>query len=438
MKDLVQAFQENEKLENEVFAKLVFTYKKTFNESASQKFIVEDQLGREWMFKVGDKARDGAVAIYRIFKLFDIPTPEIHYLNLDINGESVDGSLQRFVKNFGTLNKFEISALPQSIIDQMVKNNIVSWLTGNHHVHVRQFLISGSGDKPDQLDRIDNTIEWFLVGRDRLEYDYETPILWERGARGYTKFWRRYFQGRINPDMNEALDFGRFVAELPDDFYVDFYARGVKNGLIYFPNVMYERPPNARTWRDFSNGTVSIPELYHPEEKATFIRRILARKNSLGNDIEVYLRGLAKKRKEDVQFTSKTDTDAYARKLTAKLKERDTHMNEIASRLEAIGPRTQATIIAPMSVRGYHAAIAFYAHIVYEPSLMSYAPAWEEFRSHIQGLVKEAKYETERKALAQIINRIDLDKDRFVNGASMIKSYGKIFRLQQDTQHDEN
>src|SRR5438105_874953 len=91
---LIQKFDENRSLEDRAFDQLVFTPSETkANHSLNFKFVVKDQLEREWLFKAGPAASvDGAVAVYNVYRMFGLETPEIHYKTFRINGHEVRGS----------------------------------------------------------------------------------------------------------------------------------------------------------------------------------------------------------------------------------------------------------------------------------------------------------------------------------------------------------
>ena len=67
------------------------------------KVVLRDQLGGDWLFKMGDQAIDGAEAVYRLGCLLDWETPEPQRAELPVNDSRVTGSVQRFVPNAGVL-----------------------------------------------------------------------------------------------------------------------------------------------------------------------------------------------------------------------------------------------------------------------------------------------------------------------------------------------
>ena len=68
---LIQKFDENRSLEDRAFDQLVFTPSETkANHSLNFKFVVKDQLEREWLFKAGP-----AASVDAITRLESLPSP---------------------------------------------------------------------------------------------------------------------------------------------------------------------------------------------------------------------------------------------------------------------------------------------------------------------------------------------------------------------------
>lgn len=436
---VIQAFQDSEKIENEVFSKLVFTYEKVFNKSATQKFLVKDQLGRKWLFKVGKGASDGSTTMYRLFRFLGLETPEIHKVTFNVNGTETFGTLQRFVKNLGDLEKVEYSSLPKNVIDDLVKNNIMSWLTASHHVHFKQFLLASSTgeEKPDKIYRIDNTIEWFLMGYDQLAYNYTTPVLWHMGGLGYTTFWRRYFQKKLDPDLQKILDWARFISAVPDDFYADFFKDGFQNDLAYFPNTVYEPPDKDKLRRGPPYGQRIYPDIYHPEDRPQFRGRLLERKKNLGRDVEAYFHELAKFRKAKLNFSPRTDFDAVAKSLIQHLKARDEELKADLAQISALPPGRQQVLEPPLSIDGYRIAMALYSNAIFKPGQLKTDKPWDKALDSLEDKRDKTASAVEKKALTVLIERVKRDRENFRRQKSSWKTlYNEVFQLQEHVQKD--
>mgnify|MGYP003335179458 FL=1 len=108
--ELLKNYRTSKTLEDKVFDRLIFRLsERSLDDSINFKFLVYDQLGREWLFKAGPAAAEaGAVAIYELFRIFGLDTPEIHKKTFQVNGQTISGSLQRFVPNLGSIQKLKL------------------------------------------------------------------------------------------------------------------------------------------------------------------------------------------------------------------------------------------------------------------------------------------------------------------------------------------
>ena len=246
----IDAFKQMENASTEEFEKLVFTAQPHLMKSRSYKFIVTDQLGRSWLFK-GSKysAMDGAIAAYRIGILLGIPTPEIKYKTFSINGENVSGSLQRLWK--GEEFKGDWASINKEGRDYILKTHLLSWLIANNHVHRGQFLVRPDPSKKlNEIIRIDNSINWPLIGNDVLTIDYRSPFINHTFDPGYLSFWNQYlYTGprfreiekkytRVDVaypdysiDFKKCLNIAKYAELIPDNFYKSFFEEALKRNL---------------------------------------------------------------------------------------------------------------------------------------------------------------------------------------------------------------
>ena len=88
------------------------------------KLILEDQLGRKWIFKSAESDYLGSRIAYLLYKLFGLNTPEVHYKIFNINGKFIRGNIQRFIPNQGTLEGVELSGLPENCLNYLLKTHI--------------------------------------------------------------------------------------------------------------------------------------------------------------------------------------------------------------------------------------------------------------------------------------------------------------------------
>ena len=322
-KNMINSHQKYENIEEEVFKKLVFKLSsfqlEDNNYANTLRLILEDQLNRRWLFKFGRNASDGAIAIYRIFSLFGLDTPEIHYKELNINGEILPGTIQRFIPNLGTLAKFlkedknltlnratannphanwptadiDFKIFPSHALDYLVKMHIMSWLTTCHHIHPSQFLVIGENKKPEKIMKIDNAIEWFLLGQDELSETYQTPLL--HAEIGYVKLWSPFKRKKINLQLAENYLFVNFISQFPDEYFLKFFQEGIKNEFKYFSNLSLDLSTV------FSRGALV------KADKNNFIINLQKRKKNAPDDFMKFYSKLCKARNENCIFNSKKD-----------------------------------------------------------------------------------------------------------------------------------
>lgn len=317
-KELIESFKEQEELEKRNFERLVFKVSpKKVKPSLSFKFILVDQLGREWMFKTSASGApsDGAVAIYRVFKLFGLETPEIHIKTLTINGEPLSGTVQRMITpNLGGLNDTYIMQLSPEGQAYLAKTNLLSWMTANHHIHPQQYLVlPDQTGKPNSVMRIDNSIEWFLIGNDSLAIRYQTPVLWSHARVGHAGFWRMYLNGNFDLPMREILDWAALVADFPDSFYGQFFEEGVAKGLNGFAN------NNVMPWT--GPHWTFLPDIVPKVTQETLIPTLIKRKREFLRDVGKFFDELRTARSDVPKAEGKRDPTAEAWKLIGKLQE---------------------------------------------------------------------------------------------------------------------
>ena len=355
---LIEKFREAESAENAAFSQLAFRpVSKSFPPSITYKVTLEDQLGRLWLFKAGSStAMDGAVIVYRVSNLFGYDTPEIHYKKLTLNGEEVEGTIQRVIPNIGPLESFPLTALPSPAKDYLARSHVISYLLANHHVHAEQFLVlSQDGKTPSNLLRIDNSVDWFLLGRDRFDLDFHTPMI-SREQMGYGTFWRQYilkgilgkewskeFSAYADPvqffdlDLPAVHRWVAFIAGFPDTEYLDFFSRGLAQGMDHLSAY------------SVAKSRLLVPELTDDPSPATFRIKILDRKHELPNELKKMYEKMAAFRGEKLTLTG-GNSDLIADALIARLQAAiDAH------RAVPIPSATQEALTVPISFSAYQA-----------------------------------------------------------------------------------
>lgn len=255
--------------------------KKQMRESARFKLVVEDRSGRRWLFKEGMDQVYGSMAVDRLNLGIGLPTVLLQPFELNVNGRKLKGSLQPFVEN--TRDLFEVSylELPQQAIQQMAVHHVVGWAILNHHVHPKQFLVTMPG--AENIYRIDNSVEWFLLGEDALAVDYATPLLWESRANGYLHFFRLYLSKAIEIDLSSLFSVIAFIQDMPDEIFLGLMAEGLSADLSYMSGASIE------------GLKIRAPELSYEPDTERFRSKLLMRKRNLVKDFKAFYRTLAEK-----------------------------------------------------------------------------------------------------------------------------------------------
>lgn len=388
-KELIATFKEMEELEKRNFERLVFKVApKKVKPSLSFKFIVTDQLGREWMFKTSASGipSDGAVAIYRIFKLFGLETPEIHIKTLTVNGEPLTGTLQRLISPvLGGLTDTYLMQLPPEGHTYLAKTNLLSWMTANHHIHPQQYLvIPDEREWPKSVMRIDNSIEWFLIGNDSLTISYQTPVLWNHARVGHAGFWRMYLNAVFDLPMEEILDWVAMVADFPDDFYGQFFEEGVAKGMRGFAN------NNVMPWS--GPHWTFLPDIVPKVDESTIIPALIKRKREFYKDVSKFFNELRRVRSDVPDTKSKRDPTSVAWKLIGMHQENIHRLKKEEALLNSIQVGKQEPLLIESSFRAYQ---------ILGPLAYLYAAHPRMRRQHLRNVAEELRHLEETSALVQ-------------------------------------
>ncbi|MAE71047.1 MAG: hypothetical protein CME06_11345 [Gemmatimonadetes bacterium] len=281
---LVRLWRRRLDLEEQLFRRLRFTLSPTqLRSGLTLKLVLRDQLGDDWLFKMGTTGIDGAEAIYRTGCLFGWETPELHRTTLPINDQMVFGSAQRFIRDASTLSvqvagqNADPRRLTDSALEYLLTAQLLGWITANHHVHTRQFVTTRKGESVDRIYRIDNTVEWFLVGHDTLSARYVTPLLSRRmpaAKLGYDWMWRSFRESVIDLPLANAYAHARFVAGFPDEVFLESFLPGIENDYRFFTNAA------EMVLRHLT------PLVVPKGERERFVERLVARKRRLHKDAE--------------------------------------------------------------------------------------------------------------------------------------------------------
>lgn len=361
----IDVFSELEALRKEEMGMLRFENSPIkVNSSRAFKFVLRDQLGRDWLFKAGvSSTMDGAVAVHRISLLLGVDSPRTHYRKLEINGQQVTGSLQELIPNVRGFSG-NWAFLNENSRNYVLKNHILSWLLANHHMHPEQFLMRKNAGSENELVRIDNSINWMLLGSDRLDVEYRSPMMSQTPFAGYADFWNQYLYSgpkfkkllserekvkdafAVNYDLNldEAIRLAYYISLLPNDFYKEFFAICIQNNLFFTSN----NEAIASAWLTPAN-------FIKYGDKSKFLDMLLARKESIFKDYMLFFKDLKEMRGE--KWSPDLSEKAMSRlvdKINAYHQLEITEIKQNIEKLKKNKIENQNNIVRPVSLDLYY------------------------------------------------------------------------------------
>jgi hypothetical protein len=207
-------------LQEELFRRLTFTLSadQVVKEGASFKLTLEDNLGRKWIFKEWGKNR---VIAQRLYTLFGLNAPEIHRVQLVLNGKSCGGTLQEFIPGVCTFSSYGPKKTSATGLEYLMKAQAVDWLIRDRDSHSLNFLVISfdKQNRADELMRIDQ--DCACLDRDESELDYEHMVVIDKDLNGsadanlYRRIEEAYQKKQIDLDLKRAYAFVRFIADFP-------------------------------------------------------------------------------------------------------------------------------------------------------------------------------------------------------------------------------
>lgn len=120
--------KESEELELTNFRKLRFKPSATIklNDSMTYKIVLEDQLGRPWLYKKGPEQTHGPISVHRFYRRIGLfNTPPIYPIDLEINGTNYLGTIQRFIPNSTNLHSVSPGSFSDAFLRQLLEHHLV-------------------------------------------------------------------------------------------------------------------------------------------------------------------------------------------------------------------------------------------------------------------------------------------------------------------------
>ena len=364
------------------------------NNTRNLKLILNDQLGRKWLFKFGPSSKDGAIAIYELYTLLGIFTPEVHTAVINLNGRPQAGTLQPFVENQGTFDKFSFQEVNVNIQNYLAQNHLLSWVAANSHVQTRQFILSGDIEgKPDKVARIDNAVEWITVGLDNFSMDYRCPTLYDVPQAGYSEFFRTYLRGLTEIDFNIPLKTARLLQLMPDDVFRSFFIKGVNNDFKYLSNL-----------QDDDVLAELFPDLFKDANK-NFLEILVKRKNTVEDDFRAFYQKLITLRvRPPAQHFEKISSTEVLRERIAGVDHQISLANEEFSKIGE--KRVYPSVIR--AVVSYEASLLLQK--IYHPKMFlnkNIKNDIQKIQNELKLLYEKTDHPMEKMAVKQAINLAD-------------------------------
>ncbi len=347
---LIALWQRRQALEARHLKLLRFTLSpKQISAGTILKLVLRDQRGEDWIFKVGQVACCGARTVYELGTLFGWETPELDHARVVVNGKSVGGTLQRYVPDaqrivgFVKQTRRGIDRLTPEAWSDLLQSQLFGWITANHHLHMMQFIGTIMWGKVTRVQRIDNTVEWYLIGHDRLDESFMTPILAARMKHdllGYGWMWDLFRKGLAPLPVAEVYALAKFIAAAPDGVYIERFERGIASDFDRFANV------SAAVLREL------VPDLVESFDRDSFLPTMVARKNALPTDIATLFDAQLEKSGRTVDFRDGPSLQETGERIKRRLEERIAELESRLGRLDP-DPSPQESIDAVTSVEAY-------------------------------------------------------------------------------------
>ncbi len=330
---LIRVFEQWLYLENKTIKQLTFRLSpvQSIKTGACLKFMLLDDLGREWIFKPFLHYKsNSSIIVSRLFKLFGIESPVVHFVSLNINGKNVYGGIQRFIPNTGTLSNFTPERISSNGCDYLIKTHIFYWLFDNYDANPTNFIILSLDDdgKAENIARVDNEIAFIFKDRDKLR-DTHKKI----AGTYYNRIWEAYTLKKIDLDLRGNYAFVKFVENFPDWFIAK----------IIQPLIIKDYDKLTNT--DFYGTNI---------DKNRLLETIILRKKNLSDDFAEFYRDLAAQRADALILPKEAPYQKFIARIREDLLKLTTELKREISGIKKKGMPVKALEIkAVFSFEGY-------------------------------------------------------------------------------------
>lgn len=191
-----------------------------------------DKDGQEWFFKPAqDKSGKEAPfrahvqeAGYKVQSIID-PDSAVPIGTFDIDGTF--GALQkRVVVNEETLIDFQYgyNSISADIAQQLQREHVTDWLMANYDSHYKNFLFDTKG----QLVGVDKEQAFRFIneaGAKKMGYTYHPNKMYGENEPIYNVLYKKFAQGDIDLNLNDALPFIKRVESISDKEYREIFRK---------------------------------------------------------------------------------------------------------------------------------------------------------------------------------------------------------------------
>lgn len=444
LKKYRQQFEKLESLQSDLMARRRFTLAdKQLKRSMTYKVLLKDQNGEEWLFKTGmGSSMDGAVSIYRVGLYLGIDSPEIHYATLNLNGEWLTGSLQRLVP---TKSEYiSLQNLSPKAHQYMAQQHALSYLMTNHHVHPKQFIFPSDTENFTEILRIDNSINWFLLGHDTLTTDYNSPMATHIADAGYFHFWNDYLaydiylkglekgiaftdnaevakrsliRRKLTLDIQSLYSMALFYNQMPEDLFKKILQPNVDNKFMYSSN-------NFASIAWYSTAEYMLQS--HPKD---FIPKMLKRKKQAPKEFKKFYEYIEATKEEKIKLKDDISKafDENMAFLSKKIQNTELKLSQMS-----VPGESQAQINPDISIKHYVSIVPLLA-LGGVPTPMERLRIINNVLTSLKKHHNDASTESEKNRMQYAIDNVEKLKtisEKEANRASMVKyiiDYHNIF-----------
>ncbi len=281
--NLINKFNEYVGLEQKVFKKLVFKPSSfQIKRGTSLKIILEDQLGRKWMFKPAFKLQaENLVLMYRVYSFFGLDTPEIHSVTLNFNGRNVSGTVQRFIDSFGTLldRNNQPSDLTENALEYLLKTHVLTWICADYDANPANFIVvTLESDKVNSLMRIDHDAAFSISGQNKLNQNYKDIKFC---VSYYDRLWKAYILREINLNLINNLEFVDFIYKIPNSNFREIFYPLDENNKKAFDSILLRKKDLFKDFTEFYDSLARQRKVGVRFAKSMDHTRIYERKEAL-------------------------------------------------------------------------------------------------------------------------------------------------------------